>query len=132
MQRFYCLVIQAVAQELDLASTILRQKRRAPTHQERTEAYRRQDGRCGRCSGELDGDNEEFDHLVPVRDAVANQPVLWRALCTNLSCSHPSLAPRPGRAVPSLTVLQSGPGLLREWGPLRLRRRRPAGAREQK
>ncbi len=59
---------------------LLRQKRRAPTHEERTEAYRRQDGKCGHCSGELD-DEEEFDHPVPVRDAVEGQPALWRCWC---------------------------------------------------
>ena len=59
---------------------LLRQKRKAPSHQERTEAYRQQDGRCGHCACEIDGE-EEFDHIVPVRDAVEGQPVLWRALC---------------------------------------------------
>ena len=59
---------------------LLRQKRRAPTSEEKLQAYRKQDGKCEHCSGELD-DDTEMDHFIPVKNAVAGQQVVWRALC---------------------------------------------------
>ena len=44
------------------------------------QAYRKQDGKCEHCACELD-ETLEMDHYVPVKNAVAKQPVLWRALC---------------------------------------------------
>ena len=59
---------------------LLKQKRRQPTHAERTETYKRQDGKCSHCACELDG-CEEFDHVLPVRDATTGTEVKWRAVC---------------------------------------------------
>ena len=64
---------QSLATCVKLAlQTLLKQKRRQPTQEERRSVYRRQDG-CPHCTGELDIETEEFDHLLPVRDAVAGQ-----------------------------------------------------------
>ena len=60
---------------------LLKQKRRQPSHEERVAVYRRQDGKCEHCSGELSIENEEFDHVLPCRDAVAGREVVWRCLC---------------------------------------------------
>ena len=54
---------------------LLRQKRKAPTSEEKLHAYRKQDGKCEHCQGELDG-AEEMDHCIPVKNAVAGQPVM--------------------------------------------------------
>ena len=64
---------------------LLRQKRKAPTSEEKLQAYRKQDGKCEHCQGELDG-AEEMDHCIPVKNAVAGQPVIWRALCKPCHC----------------------------------------------
>ena len=66
--------VNAVLQKL------LRQKRRAASSEEKVKAFRKQDGKCEHCACELD-ETLEMDHYVPVKNAVAKQPVLWRALC---------------------------------------------------
>ena len=60
---------------------LLKQKRRHPNLWERARCYRRQDGKSGHCTGELCIESEEFDHLVPVRDAVHGQDIQWGASC---------------------------------------------------
>ena len=52
----------AVEQVMQL---LLKQKRRQPSHEERVDVYRRQDGKCEHCNGELSIENEEFDHVLP-------------------------------------------------------------------
>ena len=59
---------------------LLRQKRRAASSEEKVQAFRKQDGKCEHCACELD-ETLEMDPYVPVKNAVAKQPVLWRALC---------------------------------------------------
>ena len=77
-----------------ILQTLLRQKRRAASSEEKVQAYREQDGKCEHCQGELDG-GEEMDHCIPVKDAVAGQPVIWQALCK--PC-HAILSDRHGGA----------------------------------
>ena len=73
---------QSLATVVELAlQKLLKQKRRQPTQEERRSVYRRQEGKCKHCAGELDIENEENEELKMCRDSVAGQQVRWRALC---------------------------------------------------
>ena len=64
---------QSLATCVELAlQMLLKQKRRQPAQAERTETYKRQDGKCSHCVCELDG-CEEFDNALPVRDATTGK-----------------------------------------------------------
>ena len=71
---------QSLATCVELALQMLLKQKRQPTQAGRTETYKTQDGKCSHCACELDG-CEEFDHVLPVRDATTGTEVKWRAVC---------------------------------------------------
>ena len=81
--------LPALANRVFLA--LLAAERRTPTAAEKEAILLRQFGRCAACSGILEADDTEFDHVAAVKTLVRGQRQAYQALCLGCHAEKTSL-----------------------------------------